>query len=288
VVGALAVARLCEALGTPFVIGGVAWERLPIDPHPGPRPLEEIRGARPLGTGAVLASPGTTTPEGVPFSESRMAEHLGAETVLIDVSGGAAGAASGLASALDRFDCDLLVCVDVGGDVLAVGDEPELASPLCDAVMVAASLDTEEAHGPILAVVGPGCDGELSTAEVLGRVAALARGGAWMGSWGVTPDAADELEAAARLVPTEASLQVVRCVRGESGKDAIRGGRRQVELGPVGALALLFDLRAAAGELPLAEAVKGSGSIEDARAALAARGVRTELDYERERAAEPA
>ncbi len=49
VVGALAVARLCESLGTPFVLGGVAWERTPVDPHPGPRPLAEIRGGRPAG-----------------------------------------------------------------------------------------------------------------------------------------------------------------------------------------------------------------------------------------------
>jgi hypothetical protein len=250
--------------------------------------MRDVRGGRPLGRGAVLASPGTTTPQGVPFSEARMAEHLGSETVLIDVSGGALGAAAGLTAALESFDCDLLVCVDVGGDVLAVGDEPELASPLCDAVMVAASLLATQAHEPILAVIGPGCDGELSPGEVLGRVAALARRGAWIGTWGVTPETADELDAAARLVPTEASLQVVRCARGESGRHAIRGGRRQVELGPVGALALLFDLRAAATELPLAETVKGSASIEDARAALAARGVRTELDYERERAAESA
>src|SRR3954468_5023047 len=89
VVGALALARLCESLGTPFVLGGVAWERLPIDPHPGPRPMTEIKGGRPLGDAAVLASAETATPEGVAFSEARMAAHLGTETVLVDVSGGA-------------------------------------------------------------------------------------------------------------------------------------------------------------------------------------------------------
>ena len=102
VVGALAVARLCESLGTPFVLGGVAWERFAIDPHPGPRAMAEIRGGRPLGDAAVLAGPETATPEGVPFAEARMAAHLGTETVLIDVSGGAAGAAAGIASAAER------------------------------------------------------------------------------------------------------------------------------------------------------------------------------------------
>jgi hypothetical protein len=284
VVGALAVARLCESLGTPFVLGGVAWERIPVDPHPGPRPLAEIRNGRALGDGAVLAGPDTATPEGVAFSEARMAAHLGTDTVLVDVSGGTASATAGVAAALTELGCDLLICVDVGGDVLARGDEPGLASPLCDAVMVAAALRVAGSVKPLLAVIGPGCDGELTSLEVLGRVAELARAGAWLGTWGLTPQIAGELEAAAAVVPTEASLQVARCARGEVGRAPIRGGRRHVELGPVGALTFAFDPVAAPPEtLPLARAVADAESIEEGRAALAARGVGTELDYERRR-----
>ena len=66
-------------------------------------------------------------------------------------------------------------------------------------------------------MIGPGCDGELTAGEVLERVAELARAGAWLGTWGLTPEIAAELDAAATLVPTEASLQVVRCARGEVG-----------------------------------------------------------------------
>ena len=74
VVGALAIARRCEELETPFVLGGVAWERLPVDPKPGPRPASEIRDADPLGRHAVLARAETATAEGVRFSESHVAE----------------------------------------------------------------------------------------------------------------------------------------------------------------------------------------------------------------------
>jgi hypothetical protein len=296
VVGALAVARLCESMGTPFVLGGVAWERIPIDPHPGPRPLAEIHGGQPLGGAAVLAGPETGTPEGVAFSEARMAAHLGAETVLVDVSRGTAGAAAGIATAVAELGCDLLVCVDVGGDVLAHGDERGLASPLCDAVMVAAALRVaagediargERRVRPLLAVIGPGCDGELAVAEVLERVAEMARAGAWLGTWGMPPGIAAELEVAATRVPTEASLQVVRCARGEVGAVYIRRGRRRAELGPVGALTFVFDpLAAPPDALPLAHAVAGAASIEEGRATLAARGIHTELDYERSRAGE--
>jgi hypothetical protein len=285
VVGAIAIARLCESLGTPFALGGVAWERFAIDPHPGPRPVADIRGGEACGENAVLARAGTTTPEGIPFAEAGVARHLETETALIAVTGGAAGAAQGIAAAMERLYCDLLVGVDVGGDVLGRGDEDGLASPLCDAVMLAAMLEHAPEGDALLSVIGAGCDGELAPAQVLDRVAALGRAGAWVGTWGMPPEVAGELERAAESVPTEASLMVAQCARGETGLVPIRGGRRRVELGPVGALAFFFDPTAALDELPLARAVAGSESIDAARDTLAALGVRTELDYERDRAA---
>ncbi len=285
-VGALAAARLCDSLGTPFALGGVAWERFAVDPHPGPRSMDQIRGGEPIGEHAVFAGPGTATADGIAFAEAGVAEHLGTGTALIDVTGGATGAARGIADAMEHLECDLLLGVDVGGDVLARGEEEGLASPLCDAVMVAAALRAARESAPLLTVIGAGCDGELSPSQVLDRVAALGRAGAWLGTWGVSPEVGREIERAAQRVPTEASLQVARCARGETGRVPIRGGRREVELGPVGALIFVFDTAAAAAELPLVGAVAGTKSIEDARAALGARGVRTELDYERDRAAE--
>ena len=286
VVGALALARRCEELGTPFALGGVAWERIVIDPHPGPRSADEVLRGRPIGNGAALAGADATTPEGVHFSESRVAGHLGTETVLVDVTAGPRGAAEGIAAVAAELGCDLCLLVDVGGDAIATGRESNLASPLCDAVMIAAGLRLDAELPAVLVILGAGCDGELDPTEVADRIATLARAGAWIGTWGVTPGIADEVERAAQASATEASMQVVRCARGEIGETAIRDGRRRVELGPLGALAFCFDLQAAAGELPLARAVLDADSIEAARSAHAALGVRTELDYERTRAGE--
>ena len=77
----------------------------------------------------------------------------------------------------------------------------------------------------------------------------------------------------------------VRCARGERGTVAIRGGRRSVELTPLGALTFFFDPAAAASSaVPLATAVSPAGSLEEAHEALEGMGVRTELSLERERA----
>jgi hypothetical protein len=284
VVGALAASSLLDELGTDWVLGGVAWERSPIDPRPGPRSLEEIRGGRPCGSAAVLTEGGTTSLDEVEFSESKMAAHLGRTTLLLDITRGPAALATGLAEAAGELVCDAIVLLDVGGDVLAHGDEPGLASPLCDAIVLAAGLHLARSAEVIGAVYGPGCDGELTPQEVLTRITELQSAGALLGAWGLTPEACELVESAAKAVPTEASLMAVRCARGERGAVPIRGGRRTVELTPLGALTFFFDPVAAAGSaVALATAVSPATSLEEAHDALMAMGVRTELDLERAR-----
>jgi hypothetical protein len=285
VVGALAAARLCQSFGAEFRLGGVAWERFPIDPYPGPRSLDQIIGGKRLGPTAVLADENTTTPDGVPFSESHMAAFICSQTVLLDITPGPAAVADGIASAAKSLGCDLCLLVDVGGDVLAHGDEPGLASPLCDAVMLAAAARLAENLPTVAGVYGAGCDGELTPDEVLERIGELARAGAMLGAWGLTTAVAEQIEAAARSVPTEASLMAVRCARGESGTAQIRSGKRTVQLTPLGALTFFFDpVIAVRHAAPLARAVSDAPSLEAAQEAMTRRGVRTELDLERARA----
>src|SRR3954454_3450985 len=285
VVGTLATTELLEGLQTEWVLGGVAWERSPIDPRPGPRSLAEIRGGRPCGDDAVLTEGSTTTLDGVELSESKMATHLGRPVLLLDITGGSQALATGIAEAAKELECDAVVLLDVGGDVLAHGEEPGLASPLCDAIVLAAGLFLSRSAEVIGAVYGPGCDGELTPAEVLERITELQSAGALLGAWGLTPHACELVESAAEVVPTEASLNAVRCARGERGKVPIRGGKPTVELTPPGALTFLFDPPAAAhSAVPLATAVSPAASLEEAHEALTAMGIRTELALERERA----
>jgi hypothetical protein len=262
-------------------VGGITWERRPIDPLPGPRTLDEVDGlVERLNAVVALAGPDTSGPGGFRFAESGMAAALGEPTVLVDPNPGPRAVAGGIDDAASRLGCDVVALVDVGGDVLAHGDEEGLASPLADAVLLGAAAHLRTPA--ILGVFGAGCDGELRPPEVLARVAEVAAAGGLLGAWALTPDAADRLDAAIAHVPTEASAMAVRCARGGLGVTAIREGRRQVELGPVGALTFYLDpaatLRSAAR---LAAAVMDASSLQEADAVLAARGVRTELAYER-------
>ena len=172
--------------------------------------------------------------------------------------------------------------LDVGGDVLGHGDEAGLASPLADAVCLAAA-PALAASGVtvLLGVFGAGCDGELEPDEVLARVAEVAAAGGLLGTWGPGRDELARLRTAVAEVPTEASAMALRCAGGETGVTTIRGGRRTVRLTPAGGLVFFLDpvvaLRTAAR---CAALVAEAASLAEADAILLARGISTELQYE--------
>jgi hypothetical protein len=288
VVGALATAEACRLHHDAApVLGGVTWERRPIDAAPGPRSAEEIENARPLAPG-VLAATGETRvrASGVRFAESRLAGLLGEETLLVDVTRGPATIADGLATAIAELGCDLAVFIDVGGDALAHGGEPGIASPLCDAVMMAAAVRLGRMDGPPIlgGIFGIGCDGELTPDEVAARLeeVAAAAGGSPPPA-PLTPDVVERMEEAVRAVPTEASAMALRAYHGETGERTIRSGRRRVHLTPLAANTYYFDLEAALRSTArLAAAVQEAVGLEEANEILHGFGIRTELDYERD------
>ncbi|MGI8558826.1 MAG: DUF1152 domain-containing protein [Solirubrobacteraceae bacterium] len=289
VVGALATAEFSRVYdGSQPIVGGLAWERSPVDPVPGGRTCEEIAGAVPLAPGILLADKDTHVREsGVVFSEARMAAYLGEPTILVDVDIGPASVAAGLAQAAAALERDLVVMIDVGGDMLADGSEPGLRSPLCDALMMAAGLRLAELGVPVICgVFGLGCDGELTVREGLDRLAAIGRAGGLLGVRGLTEPVAARLEAAIEHIPTEASMLAVRAFRGQYGNVKIRGGAVTVDLTPVAAQTVFVDLETTFCKIGrLARAVINADSLAEANSLLNRLGVRTELDLEHARQA---
>jgi hypothetical protein len=153
--------------------------------------------------------------------------------------------------------------------------------------MLAAAVKMQRDGGNVLgAIFGPGCDGELTLAEVSARLADVAAAGGLAGARGLTPPIADRLERAIEQVPTEASAQAVRGFRGAHGPTSIRGGRRTLELMPAVALTVYFDVTIAyESSAPLARAVMDATSLDEANETMRAMGVRSELDWERDAAA---
>jgi hypothetical protein len=146
--------------------------------------------------------------------------------------------------------------------------------------MLAAGLRLKDELDGAIAMIGAGCDGELTLDEVFDRIAALAAARAWIGTFQIEAAAAEEILVAAEPTGTEASVQLARSALGVRGEVEIRGGRRHLVLSPASALGFCFDLEAALEELPLVQAVLETETLEQGRDALNDLGVGTELDYE--------
>jgi hypothetical protein len=279
VVGALACAEMARGVGLQAVVGGLTWERRVVDPLPGPRTLAEIAGARALNDAVAVAGPQTTGRGGFRFAEARVAELTGEDVVLVDPHPGPRALGAALGDAARQLGCDHVVLLDVGGDVLAHGDEPGLGSPLADAVLLAAAASVDL---PVTAALwGAGCDGELTLDEVGARLAEVWAAGGARGALALTGEQADRLAPIVAAVPTEASATALRSARGETGRVPIRDGRRHVELTPLAGVLFLFDagvaMRSAAR---LAQAVRDATDLGDADAILTRMGIVTELAYE--------
>ncbi len=285
VVGALAAARFVDFCGLDFTLGGLSWERYVYDPVPGPRSLDEIENVKLIHPRMGLANPQTRTRSNVYFAESKMAEVLGRDVLLVDINGGVKGVVDGLELALKEFNADLLVGLDVGGDSLAQGGEKGLRSPLADSVMLAAFAEMEKRGVRTMwGVFGYGSDGELTTDEIEKALSMVAKGGGFLGAWGLTPKVVAEMQEVIKRVNTEASAIPVECALGAWGEKKIRLGERTVKLTPLTALTFFLSPSVIFQTLSHpAQALARSATLAEADAALHAIGLKTELDLERER-----
>lgn len=150
------------------VVATYAWERLAVDPLPGPRGLGDFERTKPLGAhnAVITAESAPVAPAG--SSLPRLAGELDGRLALLDPRDGARGMAAQLDELAKLTGCDTIEVVDVGGDILAHGDELGLRSPLADALALAVCTRLDAPCE--LLVAGPGLDGELGEAEVLARV----------------------------------------------------------------------------------------------------------------------
>lgn len=282
IAGTVPTLDLLDAFRVDWVAGGLTWERIVYDPKPGPRPLTDLVYATPIAPAAALANAHTRTADGVTFAESAFAEVMGVDTLLVDISGGTVGVVESLKDALAHLDADLVIGVDVGGDALAMGNEPGLRSPLADSIMLAALVELGKEVPTVLAVLGNGCDGELSGEELDARIAAVAAAGGYLGAWGMTHKAVTDLERVLTRVRSEASQAPLQAARGTLAQRPIRDGAAFVSITPATTLTWYLDpaTTVQVAAIP-AVRVAGSASLDEANDALHAMGLRTELDRER-------
>ncbi|MFD3706130.1 DUF1152 domain-containing protein [Nocardia sp. NPDC058658] len=144
-----------------------SWDRLLIDPTPGPRGSADFDGLIDRG-GVYELTPTAGLRTGGQSTLPRLSQHIDLPILLMDISAGTAGLAHQISNAAAAFNASDLIVVDIGGDIVAVGHERGLRSPLADSVALAAAVESG-LQSQVL-VTGIGLDGELSISEASDRL----------------------------------------------------------------------------------------------------------------------
>jgi hypothetical protein len=274
---AVAAAMLDAALygdDTPAVILTYAWDRLLIDPVPGPRSAADFTGLEPITPGVwkVPAEARPVAPAGSTLP--RLAAALPHTFALIDPRHGAEGVTHQLEELIDHLRPESIDLLDVGGDVLAKGDEPTLKSPLADALTLAACCQVNTSIR--LLVAGPGLDGELPLDDIRGILGPVAH----------TLTAADVAPISSILDwhPSEATGMFAATARGVRGVCQVRDAGLPIPLTDESSAVHVVDMDEALHRNDLARAITTTGTLDEVEALSREVCGFSEIDYERNKA----
>ncbi|MEU6001564.1 DUF1152 domain-containing protein [Streptomyces sp. NPDC047197] len=274
---AVAAAMLDAALHSgesPAMILTYAWDRLLIDPVPGPRGPANFSGLHPLtrSVQAVHADAEPIAPAGSTLP--RLAAELPHTFALIDPHHGAEGITRQLEELIEHLAPESIDLLDVGGDILARGDEPTLRSPLADALTLAACC---QVNAPVrLLVAGPGLDGEVPADDLRDRMGPSVLT--------LTAEHVEPISSVLEWHPSEATAMLAATARGIRGLCEVRDAGLPVPLTDEGPTVHEADLDEALNRNELARAILATESLEQAEQHSREVCGYSEIDYERNKA----
>ncbi|MFI5669960.1 DUF1152 domain-containing protein [Streptomyces sp. NPDC051704] len=250
-VGALIAARALTrdraGPARPPLIATYAWERPEVDPTSSPLGERDFDGLVHEGRGggggfaAFTAATRARPPAGSTLPA--LAGDLPARLLLLDPAPGLTSLSRQIAAMAEAAGGRIRV-VDIGGDILTHGDEPDLCSPFGDALTLAACRLT--GVPTTVHVAGPGLDGEIGEQRLLERLAT---------SRPLVPDRGATAAAARALAwhPSEASALWAAAIHGARG--SVRTVNHVIHLTDVSPGLYPLPLREAIGHNPVARAL---------------------------------
>ncbi|MGQ4343789.1 DUF1152 domain-containing protein [Streptomyces sp. SAS_275] len=275
---AVAAAMLNAALyggdDSPAMILTYAWDRLLIDPVPGPRGPENFTGLRPL-TRSVWTVPADAKPIAPAGSTlPRLAAELPHTFALIDPMHGAEGITRQIEELIEHLAPESINLLDVGGDILAKGDEPTLRSPLGDALTLAACCQVNASVR--LLVAGPGLDGELPAELLADRMGPP--------TLTLTAEHVEPISSVLEWHPSEATAMLAATASGVRGLCEVRDAGLPVPLTSEGPTVHEADLDETLSRNELARAILATETLAEAEQYSREVCGYSEIDYERNKA----
>jgi hypothetical protein len=206
-----------------------------------------------------------------------LGRYTNARFVLLDPTNGVRGLRAQVAELAEAVSADSVTLVDVGGDAIAHGHEPELLSPLADSMALAA---LNGLRVPVWVVIaGAGLDGELPEADVWQRCTQLASRRGELRE----PDIEPYLSALGKH-PSEATTLLAASALGIRGRAEIRDRAALVTVDDRSPVLHIIEAGAVTKINNIAQQLADTSSLDAAeRVAASIRG-KTELAHERRKA----
>ena len=270
-----------ESFGIKCILGGLPWERYSIDPFPGPRPFDQIVNVTNINDSFCWANEKTQTEDGLLFSESKVSKVLKEKILLVNIFNSSSKIAKDLKEFCKKNKIDLIVGVDVGGDVMAKGDEPGLSSPLADSIMLSALKKVETSVDTKIAVLGYGSDGELEPSELNNSLSIISKKKGLIGMLGINADSQRIMKKLIAKIETDASRIPTLAFSGTYGLSKIRRGRIEIDIHPFSQITVYIKTNVIFKDISLsAKLIHNSSNIWESNNILLKNGFKTELDFE--------
>ena len=280
------IALKLRSLGCQSYIACTPWERFSVDPNPGPISFNNIKGGTRIGRYSMAVDGNSYAIRGgskIVFQAVNISSVLNEPVYICDLNTGVKGVANCLTELVKYLNVDLILGVDVGGDILAEGFEDDLWSPLADQIMLSALYRVESSNTcrTLIGVASIGSDGELSREYILERLSIIAGRGGLIGSIGFGYNDLEYMDRILSKAITEAGRAIPDAIRGFRGFRFIRGGSRRIYIDPISTIVFLLDTCIVYDLSRIARLIIDTESIEDANRILVDHGVFTELELEK-------
>ncbi|RLG61664.1 hypothetical protein DRN84_03180 [Candidatus Geothermarchaeota archaeon] len=266
-------------------LAALPWERFVIDPIPGPISSSELKNVSRLGDYSYIIYRDSYAMRGdkkVIFQAVNLSKILMAPIYVVTAEYGVKGIYNGLKEIIDYLNPTYVIGLDVGGDILAIGTEDDLWSPLADQMGLAAlyKLDSD-GYKTIVAVFSPGSDGELDSEYVLNRIRNIMKRGGLYGVLGYGYDDLTYINQILNSVYTEAGSNIKYALEGYVGERSIRDGTRKVSVDIYTTMVFFLKTELVYKDSILAKKIINSDSIEDANDIIIRMGIPTEYLFEK-------
>ena len=281
IIGTIPTKFFLESHGIKCILGGLPWERYSIDPFPGPRPFDHIVNNIKINDSLCWASGKTKTKDGLFFSESKVSKIIKEKILLINIFNDSKKIANDLGNFCKKNKIDLIIGIDVGGDVIAQGKEKGLSSPLADSIMLSTLMRLEKKIETKIGVLGYGSDGELHSREINNSLSIISKNKGLIGMTGISIFAHKLMKKIISKVETDASRIPTLAFEGLYGSTKIRRGRIEVDVHPFSQITVYLKTPVVFKKISLSSRlIHNASDIWESNSILLKENFKTELDFE--------